>query len=101
MRKRYKKEERKYAKKFLINNPIILEKVRCYLDAPELDDKDIRKIMKKILAIMDEIDLSDIIDGYVDHKSYCIQLSDDDYDYDYDSRRKKEKFDLESYMDSF
>lgn len=96
--KTYKKKERLYAKKFLTENPIILEKLRCYLNAPELKDKHVKKIMGKMLKIMDNIDLSDIVEGYVDSKTYCVEIG-SDYNI-FEESNKKDKFDLEDYMDS-
>lgn len=84
MAKYYKKKERREAYTFLMQNPIILEKIRCVLNEPSLSDKKIRKLLSHMITNM-----LDFKEEYYGDEIEFIKES-----------KKDKKFDVDEYLDN-
>ena len=84
MAKYYKKKERRESLTFLMKNPIILEKIRCVINEPNMSDKKIRKMLSHMLTNM--LDFKE--EWYSDEIEFIKEPRD-------------KRFNVDEYLDSF
>lgn len=104
MAKYYKKSQRKKAMNFLIENPTVIEKIRCIINEPSLSNKKIKKLFKKILkACIDDKD-NIAVGGYGANDTMVVSLDGyGDYDEDVDISkldRKAQKYLVDKFLSS-